>query len=119
MPAALALTIAIVMNAAANVCLKLSATRDIPSGATAYLRYAVTDLRLIGAVFFFGLTLFFTQSALRSLPLSVAYPIFATGVLFLVTLYSAFFFHERLSLTHLLGIALAVAAIVLLTRPSA
>ncbi len=116
MPAYVALTIAIITNAAANICLKLSASKNIPSGATAYLRHAVTDAPLILAVSFFGLTLLFTQNALRSLSLAVAYPIFATGVLLLMTLASVFIFHERMTVVHVFGILLAVGAIVLLTR---
>jgi multidrug transporter EmrE-like cation transporter len=90
----------------------------------AYLVYrsiAGTEPRIWWPAFAAGLLLggantFLFARSIRAIPLSVAYPVF-TGVSFvLITLAAAMAFHERLLPTHLCGIGLVLAGIVLATR---
>ena len=60
-------------------------------------------------------TLFFT-SALREIRLAIAYPIFAGASITIVVFMSALAFGERVSLANLVGAALVVAGIAMLTR---
>jgi multidrug transporter EmrE-like cation transporter len=69
----------------------------------------------VGLMFGAANTFLFARS-IKTIPLSVAYPVF-TGISFaLITLAAALAFHERLLPIHLLGIGLVVTGIVLVTR---
>jgi multidrug transporter EmrE-like cation transporter len=60
-------------------------------------------------------TFLFARS-IKTMPLSVAYPVFTGASFVLITLAAVLAFHERLLPMHLLGIGLVVTGIVLVTR---
>lgn len=109
------LAIAFVTNAIANVLLKVGADK----GASLDLSLGVGKLLahnafLIGGALLFAFNLVFYVAALRSLPLSVAYPIMV-GMSFLIANAVAFLFlDERIGGIHILGYALILAGITLI-----
>lgn len=90
----------------------------------AYLVYkSIADAapRIWWPVFAVGLMLgaantFLFARSIQAIPLSVAYPVFTGASFVFITLAAAVAFHERLLPTHLLGIALVLAGIVLTMR---
>ena len=90
----------------------------------AYLVYkSIADAvpRIWWPIFAIGLLLggantFLFARSIKTIPLSVAYPVFAGTSFALITLAAALAFHERLLPLHLLGIGLVVAGIVLVTQ---
>jgi multidrug transporter EmrE-like cation transporter len=69
----------------------------------------------VGLMFGAANTFLFARS-IKSIPLSIAYPVFTGASFAIITLAAALAFHERLSPIHLLGIGLVMAGIVLVTR---
>jgi multidrug transporter EmrE-like cation transporter len=90
----------------------------------AYLVYkSIADAvpRIWWPMFAVGLMLgaantFLFARSIKAIPLSVAYPVFTGTSFAFITLAAALAFHERLLPVHLLGIALVVTGIVLVTR---
>ena len=78
------LVLALTINSAANVLLKSGTT-------TGGLK------PLIAGLFAFGVNVIFYALALRSLPLSVAYPVMVAGSFMLVNGYSAIVFKEGIT----------------------
>lgn len=66
------------------------------------------------ALFFLGVGLIFWLFALRSMPVSIAYPLLSFNFV-LVSLAAHFLFHERTSRRHWLGIAWIILGIFLLS----
>jgi multidrug transporter EmrE-like cation transporter len=113
------LATALVLNATANVLVKYSATHIVPSspGAAWPVRLiSVLNPAFVVGLILFGLNVFAYQGALRSLKLSVAYPIMVSGGYLLILLASWFFFQERLGPAQYAGIALILAGIWLVVR---
>jgi multidrug transporter EmrE-like cation transporter len=63
-----------------------------------------------------GINILFFTKALKDIPLSVAYPVFSGGCIFFMALLSHILFAERLSATHLIGAAVIVAGIALMSN---
>ena len=61
--------------------------------------------------------LFCFMAALKQLRLAVAYPVFSGATIALMVVTSALAFNERITLTMILGCAVVIAGIVLLTLP--
>src|SRR5262245_27600599 len=70
---------------------------------------------MVGLMFGAFNTFLFAR-AIKTIPLSVAYPVFTGASFEFITLAAALAFHERLPPVHLLGISFVVAGIVLATR---
>jgi multidrug transporter EmrE-like cation transporter len=110
---------ALVLNAAANVLIKYSATRMVPAPPGAPLTgrlLAVLHPAFIAGLVLFGLNVFAYQGALRSLKLSVAYPVMVSGGYLLILLASFALFQERLGAAQYAGILLILAGIWLVVR---
>lgn len=108
------LAIAFLMNASANVLLKLAAS----SGFTFRMlleRWTAPVWEAGIAALLFGGNLIFYLLALRSLPLSTAYPIMI-AMTFLIVTGASFALGERISLLHLLGLGAIALGIALVTR---
>ena len=99
--------------------LKYSATRIVPPPAGAsiatrlLLRFPPTFLL---GLCLFALNVFAYQAALRSLKLSMAYPVMVGGGFLLILVASAFLFQERLGAAQYAGIALILGGIWLVVR---
>lgn len=108
------LIVAFIANGVANILLKIGADRGVELSwslgiAGLFARHAY----LIGGLIVFALNVIFYVLALRSFPLSIAYPIMV-GMSFLIANGAAvLFLHEPLSWQHLVGYALIIAGITL------
>lgn len=110
----LALMVAVVTNALANLFIKLSAR----SAAASELGFfgALRQAQFWVGALLFGLTLVAYQLALQRYPLSVAYPVFATGTLVLIVGLSSALVGERPTGSQLVGFLFSLLAIAFLTR---
>lgn len=115
------LIIALVLNAAANVLLKVGATVEKPAADSASLVSKVLGFLnavTLVALFLFGLNILFYRKALGALPLSVAYPVMLSGSLLLATVAARFLpmLDERISPLQLAGMVVIVAGVWMVTR---
>src|SRR4029453_6039183 len=82
------LSVALTLNAAANVLLKIGAVTEKPvaEGSAAVTRAAsfLNAVTLV-AIFLFGLNILFYRKALSGLSLSTAYPVMLSGSLLLAS----------------------------------
>ncbi len=108
-----ALGIAILTNALANLFIKLSAQAG---GNAATLLASFRHGQFWIGVALFGVTLAAYNVALQRFALSVAYPIFAVGALAVIVLLSLFVLHERLTLNQYLGFFFTLLAVFFLSR---
>jgi multidrug transporter EmrE-like cation transporter len=113
------LATALTLNAAANVLIKYSATRmhPLPAGAPLSARLLVfLHPAFVLGLLLFALNVFAYQGALRSLRLSVAYPVMVSGGYLLILLASWFVFQERLAPVQYCGVGLILFGIWLVVR---
>lgn len=115
------LTLALIMNAAANVLIKYSATRTVaaPLGENAPFLARMTSYIspfFVIAVVLFGLNLLAYSVALRSFRISIAYPIMVSGAYVLILIAGWFLFQERLTAVQYAGIGLILAGLWLVVR---
>lgn len=117
------LATALVCNAAANILIKYTMTR---SAGAAGAGVASTGLMgklgaflnptYVAALVLFGLNLLAYSFALKTLRISIAYPIMVSGGYLLILLAGWFLFQERLSFAQYGGITLIMAGIWLVVR---
>lgn len=106
---------ALVLNAAANVTLKLGASRGVSlSGFPAPRWFADHSLVILGILMFAANVVLYTI-ALQKVSLSVAYPTMVIGSLLIITAASAWYLHEQVTVLQLVGAALALAGVVLIS----
>jgi len=63
-----------------------------------------------------GINVLFFIKALKGINLSIAYPIFSGGCIFFMALFSHFIFGERMSATNIVGAAVIVLGIALMSN---
>jgi multidrug transporter EmrE-like cation transporter len=63
-----------------------------------------------------GINVLFFTKALKDIPLSIAYPVFSGGCIFLMALLSHAIFSERMGITHMIGAAVIVVGIALMSH---
>lgn len=98
------LIIALSLNAAANILIKISADKGFkPSGATSLLNYIIHNSMFLLGLIFFGLNVIFYYLALRSVPLVSAYPIMVGMSFLIISFFSFWYLHERITLTHIIS----------------
>ena len=117
---ALFLLAALVFNAGANILIKYSASRRsaetaVGEGLGAKLS-AWLDPYLIGGVVLFGLNLMAYSIALRTLRLSVAYPVMVGGGYCLILLAGWLIFRERLTFIQYGGIGVVLLGMWMIAR---
>jgi len=101
------LTLSVLFNLLSYILYKLIANRT-----NDYIWYSVFVLGLIlGAI-----NIFFFTKALKSLGLSVAYPIFSAACISLMMMISYLFFHEKISFINVIGVILIIAGIIFVTH---
>ncbi len=115
------LVVALVLNAAANVLLRIGAVTEPSVGADPTLvRKALAFLNgvTLVAMVLFGLNLLFYRKALERVPLSVAYPIMLAGSLVLATLAARFIpvLQETISTMQVAGMVVIVVGAWMVTR---
>jgi multidrug transporter EmrE-like cation transporter len=113
------LGIALVLNAAANLLMKLAALRSAPaapgSGLPGVVQVYLT-VPFVAGLACFGLNVLAYTQALKRLPISIAYPTMVSLGYLIILVVSWFVFQERLTLPRYLGAGLMLAGLWLLVR---
>ena len=113
------LALALTLNAAANVLLKVGASRLGPLQGPDLAARLLGNVHLWAGLALFGLNVVFYAVALTRLNLSVAYPVMTAGGILIVVTVSFIWLREPVSTSQALGLALLVAGILLVThRPT-
>jgi multidrug transporter EmrE-like cation transporter len=107
---------ALSLNALANVLLKAGAMQFAARPEPNLLLRLVASPQLLLALALFALNVVFYAAALTRLNLSVAYPIMMAGGMIAVVLASVAWLEEPVSTAQILGLALLVAGIVLVSQ---
>lgn len=107
----LLLTIALTLNAAANIFIKAAMRSSAGSSLPLVLRDSVSNPLLWCGVACFAFALAFYSAVLSRMPLSLAYPIMTTGGFALVLLVSTLWFGERLSGLQSVGLLLILTGV--------
>lgn len=110
------LTVALTLNATANLLMKMGADRLDAGEGAGLLKGILTNYYLVGGVILFGLNIIFYVAALTRLNLSVAYPVMMAGGVLIVVSVSVLYFRESLTLAQMFGILLLIAGLVLITH---
>ena len=110
------LALALILNAAANVLLKIGAGQLGPLDAPDLVGRLLTNYHLLAGLALFALNVVFYAAALTRLNLSIAYPVMTAGGVLIVVSVSFFFLKEPLAPAQMLGLLLLVAGILLVTR---
>ncbi len=113
------LIVALVVNALANVILKMHAqqTKDVASANM--IAWMQNHWLLFIAIALFAGNVFAYNNALSRLPLSLAYPIMVGGGLLVITLISLMYFKEPIQLKEYAGMVLILIGIVLISQRTA
>jgi multidrug transporter EmrE-like cation transporter len=112
-PYYIALVIALVANACANILIKMGMRDGLPAGqgVGVLLRGILLNPLVLGGVVLFGLNVLCYAYALSRIPLSAAYPIM-TSVGFLIVIgASTLLLHETLGAIQIAGIVLILAGV--------
>jgi len=112
------LVLALTLNAAANILLKMGATRLGGLEEPGLLGRLVSNYHLSAGLLLFALNVVFYVAALTRLNLSVAYPIMVAGGIVIVVAASAFALQEDITPLQTLGLALLVLGIALVGHRS-
>lgn len=107
------IAIAFSLNAFANVLLKVGAQKGLVTGVAPTALVAANWQVLLGLVLFAGNVVFYFL-ALRTLPISVAYPVMVVASFILINVYALTALGERLNTTQLLGYGLVVFGLILI-----
>jgi len=111
------LTIALTMNAFANLFMKIGATHlgNLHGlGISQIFIKFVTNWALILGVFLFATNVIFYIFALTKINISVAYPIMTAGCFLVITTFSVLFLKESLDFWQVVGIILVTVGITLI-----
>lgn len=116
----LLLAIALVLNAAANVLLRVGAVSGRAPADAAAVGRALAFLNgvTLAAIALFGLNILVYRKALERLPLTLAYPVMLSGSLILATLVARAVpsLHETLSPLRLAGMGVIVIGVWMVAR---
>ena len=123
----LALTIALVLNAAANLLMKSGMTKIhdegglLRDGPVQAIINVITNPTLIIGLTCFGLNAGFYMFALqsRTLKISVAYPLMVSGGYAIIATLGYLWLGERLSSAQMVGVAMIMAGVIVVASQSA
>lgn len=107
------LTLALTLNATANILLKVGATRLGSVSEPGLVGRLAADYYLMAGLLLFALNVVFYFAALTRLNLSVAYPIMVAGGILIVVSVSVFVLREAVTPLQTVGIGLLLLGIVL------
>lgn len=110
---------ALALNATANLLLKSGADRLVPLREPGAWTALLGNVPLLAGLVLFALNVVFYVGALARLDLAVAYPIMMAGGVLIVFSASVLLFREPYTGPQLVGTALLVAGIVLVTAKGA
>ncbi len=106
------LSAAFILNAAANILLKIGATRGLSMSGSLLTLVTSNWQALLGLTLFASNVLFYFL-ALRALPLSVAYPVMVAMSFFLINGFALLFLHEQSSFLQIAGYVCILMGIIL------
>ena len=109
----------VLFNALANILMKQSAISNNNikvENLNTFIRYIVFNPIFLIGCFCYGISLLFYTFVLRSMRLSMAYPIVVSGSIILVTLFSLLLFKENIKPIHYVGFIVAMLGIYLVMR---
>ncbi|MBT5015946.1 hypothetical protein HN748_00050 [Candidatus Peregrinibacteria bacterium] len=107
------LTIAFTLNAIANILLKIGAQAGVQhKGLNLFEIITHNYLPILGLICFAANVVFYFL-ALRSVPLSTAYPTMVIMSFLIINSFAYFFLHENINNWQLLGYAFIVAGLIL------
>lgn len=112
------LVLALVLNATANILLKMGAARLGALGEPGIVGRLVTNYHLLAGLILFALNVGFYVAALTRLNLSVAYPIMVAGGIVIVVSVSIWFLQEAVTAVQMVGLLLLILGIVLISQRS-
>jgi len=122
---AIALVVALSLNAAANLMIKfgmrgldaeLGGAGLLDGGLLELLRLVLRHWVLLAGLVCFGLNVVFYAYALQKLPISVAYPIMVASTSAIILGVAAVLLHERLTLWQWIGVAAILAGVFLVAK---
>jgi len=123
MNAYLFLSIALILNAAANLLMKYAANRAEAASAAGTAPAGIAGLAgtylnpyFVGGILCFGLNVLIYTQALKKIPISIAYPLMVSLGYLIILGVSFFVFDEKLSLVRYLGAGLMIFGLWLLVR---
>jgi len=106
------LTIAFVLNAAANIILKISSRHGFLLQGLKGLEVIAKNSLFIGGILLFGINAIFYYLALRSVPLSTAYPVMVVMSFLIINSYAYLGLGEKINLLQIIGYVLIVIGLV-------
>ena len=113
----LILAAAVCFNALANILIKAGmAGGDKQAGLLEMLKTRWLSLPIIGGIACFIIALAAYSYVLSVMNLNIAYPIMTTAGFMLIVAVSVLYFHETIVFTQIIGIALMIAGIWLVSR---
>lgn len=110
------LVLAMTLNAAANVLLKIGAMQIGALDEPGLAGRLVTNYHLLAGLALFALNIVFYTAALTRLHLSLAYPVMMAGGVLIVVTISILFLRETLSALQMVGLLFVIVGLVLITR---
>ena len=110
------LVLAMTLNAAANVLLKIGAMQIGALSEPGLVGRFVTNYYLLAGLALFALNVAFYAAALTRLQLSLAYPVMMAGGILIIVTISILFLRETLSALQMLGLLFVIVGLVLITR---
>jgi len=119
---ALALAMALVLNATANLMMKFGvrrlgeATAATEGGATGLIRLLLSNWILLAGLACFAMNVFFYTYALSAIKISIAYPIMVSGGFAIIAVVAWFALGETLTWGQWVGIAMILAGVVLVAH---
>ena len=111
--ALLYITIAFILNAAGNILFKVAANRGIVFHGSLINLFSKNYILIFGFVLY-AINALFYALALKSLPLSIAYPIMVVMSLLIITIFSISFLHENINTIQIIGYLLLVLSVFLI-----
>lgn len=110
------LILAIVLNAIANILIKLGMIGSKEEGIVNMLKTKWFSLPIIGGITCFGLALVTYSYVLSKMNLSVAYPVMTSSGFILIGLASWLFFKETITVVQLVGFGFLIMGIWLVAK---
>lgn len=105
------LIIAFILNATANIFLKIASQKGLYLNFSDYLGLIKNNLFLIFGFVFFAMNTFFYFLALKNIPISLAYPIMVAASFMIIGSYAFYNFHEQITSYHIVGYFLILIGI--------
>lgn len=125
---AVALVIALLLNASANLMIKfgmrgmdldLAGAGPLDAGILGLIRLLVRNWILLAGLGCFALNVVFYAFALQKLPISIAYPVMVATGFALIVAVAGYMLQERLTLGQWLGVGAILLGVVLVAKDAA